>query len=481
MGCTHSSETTDSISEYQSKANLTGLKKEHVDETPPQETHEQISATFNDEDRARTTARIDFVSAYFTIEMNAGPQGLIATPRITTEDQASLPGFEATPVILRFVDEGAANVVWSIECAGEWATVLPTHQSFLRKKLLRLRKGTKSPSFNGTQTSPPPFLSSQDVYQHYNENIQPIFSKHELVEQTLVQVSEDVIKACNAILDTSEDYGERKRKRWGWHIEHTERTGLLITSMIPNDDDSILVQLKPKWLAQSPGAPPNARRCRTCAIQTFRRTDKDHLPVCPLALVSGKQRLVHDTLSNLPKSAISALPPFMERSEVVDELTTFFLGNDHMDSGLGHEPKDYGHKLLLHLRALQQQFDPLGVLKVVRIESEDRNAELASANQVKMSDAKLRRDLGLAMTLRDCTLFIKMWKDGESERFHLDARLADLDPKSSEDGERSRRWYDAELQLVEGGWYEGTEELEEGVATHEKCMLWNSAKEAYDG
>lgn len=43
----------------------------------------------------------------------------------------------------------------------------------------------------------------------------------------------------------------------------------------------ILCEFKPKWLSQSPDAPPNAERCRTCAIKQMRNQ-----PVtwCPLQL-----------------------------------------------------------------------------------------------------------------------------------------------------------------------------------------------------
>jgi len=65
--------------------------------------------------------------------------------------------------------------------------------------------------------------------------------------------------------------------------------------MLPTSQQSALFHFKPKWLAQSPTAPVNARRCRTCALAARRETDVARL-LCPLALYSGDPDLIRQQI-----------------------------------------------------------------------------------------------------------------------------------------------------------------------------------------
>ncbi|KAH9841214.1 inositol-pentakisphosphate 2-kinase-like, partial [Teratosphaeria destructans] len=85
--------------------------------------------------------------------------------------------------------------------------------------------------------------------------------------------------------------------------------------------------------------------------------------------------------------------------------------------------------LLRTLRRWQAAFDARGVLGV----SEDDGAAVG--------------DLCRAMTLRDCTLFVRCGGDGGVE-----ARLGDLDLKTSE---RVGKWRAVEERLGREGWYLG--------------------------
>lgn len=186
-------------------------------------------------------------------------------------------------VSLAYMAEGAANVIWSV---GGEATI--------KNKLLRIRKGTWSGDGDGPPEGaqcPPPFLSSSAVFAIHQSKILPLFEPGQLVEQELVHVDAGLVTQCNAQLDELERANLRPTERRHWHIKHEETYGLLITSMLPTSQKSALFHFKPKWLAQSPTAPPNARRCRTCALAARRGTDAERL-ICPLALYGGNEDMV---------------------------------------------------------------------------------------------------------------------------------------------------------------------------------------------
>ncbi|KAF3355001.1 Gephyrin [Verticillium dahliae VDG1] len=62
------------------------------------------------------------------------------------------------------------------------------------------------------------------------------------------------------------------------------------------------------------------------------------------------------------------------------------------------------------------------------------------------------RDLLVAMTLRDCSLFFR-YEDGEDGALRLlDFTLADLDKKTPA---KIPSWQKTERELIDGGWYEG--------------------------
>ena len=60
-------------------------------------------------------------------------------------------------------------------------------------------------------------------------------------------------------------------------------------------------------------------------------------------------------------------------------------------------------------------------------------------------------DFLVAMTLRDCTLFVKVPADGDGE---IEARLGDLDVKMAGEG-KLNYWKGIERSLINGGWYVG--------------------------
>jgi inositol-pentakisphosphate 2-kinase len=94
-----------------------------------------------------------------------------------------------------------------------------------------------------------------------------------------------------------------------------------------------------------------------------------------------------------------------------------------------------GNQLLDRLRNEQYSLDRVGVL------------------EGDPTDEKLRA----AMTLRDCTVFVRFPVNAENDD-QIEARLGDLDLKSPD---KAQYWKDTERGLIEEGWYTGTEKLED--------------------
>jgi inositol-pentakisphosphate 2-kinase len=57
----------------------------------------------------------------------------------------------------------------------------------------------------------------------------------------------------------------------------------------------------------------------------------------------------------------------------------------------------------------------------------------------------------VAMTLRDCTLFLRLPED-EADDAQIEARLGDLDVKSPD---KAPYWKQTEQELIDGGFYQG--------------------------
>jgi len=88
--------------------------------------------------------------------------------------------------------------------------------------------------------------------------------------------------------------------------------------------------------------------------------------------------------------------------------------------------------ILENLKALQLQLDRIGVM------------------DGDVGDEKFLA----AMTLSDCTIFVKCNSDDPSK---WEARIGDLDLKSKD---KVQSWRGIERMLIEEGWYEGTENEE---------------------
>ncbi|KAI4186046.1 MAG: hypothetical protein L6R41_003747 [Letrouitia leprolyta] len=338
---------------------------------------------------------------------------------------------------IHYLAEGAANVVFILyskrgistldDDFGEPGTTtedgVPRIDPRLKGKLLRLRKDL-------------PFIAPvADSHRHFEEQIAPLFPPEILVEQLLCNVSPDFITKCNEELWSLEEHGLRPKKRLGVYLAENEPYATAITDM-RSDDQHACCDFKPKWLAQSPTAPPDSKRCRTCALRAMRAVKDagslERTGFCPLTLVDGNQNYLASSLGRAlghSKGTPINIPDF------VQQLRPFFEKSP----------------LFELLRDLQIKKDPKGILR-------------ADPNDV---------DFMTAMTIRDCTLFLKVSclnllyynnlttilkiPNHEGNEAKIETRLGDLDLKTPE-GNKAEYWRETEQQLIDGGWYTATEE-----------------------
>ena len=196
-------------------------------------------------------------------------------------------------------------------------------------------------------------------------------------------------------------------------------------------NEGFCVEIKLKWLMQSRDAPPNARRCRTCALAASKGKE---VYFCPLKLASESEKEREDAIQNI------VMGVFLDWSESPWHPEFKLLEHHHpqfpcllrLESFFANE----GRRLILRLRKLQDDFDKTGVL----------------SDSVNLT-------LPLAMTLRDCTLFMKIPND---ENKPIEARFGDLDVKSIR---KVPEWRRKERELIDGGWYT------RGLPIHQNCLL----------
>ncbi|KAL4888000.1 inositol-pentakisphosphate 2-kinase [Aspergillus ambiguus] len=316
---------------------------------------------------------------------------------------------------LVYLAEGGANVIYRIVTASSGpvdgastsqGTLDSTVPAQFKGKLLRLRKETKSS------------IPYQEIIRNFDQTIRPLFSPDELIDQELVCLPRGLIPRCNEQLRLAELSGRRPRRRQGVYLSAAEPFGLLITDMTSlGNPGAILAELKPKWLLQSPTAPPNARRCRTCALREMKNYEArlagkpEDRSFCPLDLPSDKFDNVLRAV-RFVKGCDGRLARVLYRNSTVQKL--LMNQKARRDVGLNGPPPH-------------------------------------------------SRDKSLAMTLRDCTMFIKMPRD---ESCPVEIRLGDLDLKTGAGG-KAQYWLDLEKRLIHEGWYMGAK----GSSHPSECAL----------
>ncbi|KAH8704175.1 inositol-pentakisphosphate 2-kinase-domain-containing protein [Talaromyces proteolyticus] len=324
---------------------------------------------------------------------------------------------------LQYLAEGGANIVYrialppifnvppsEIEYYGD-ITPPPTEiedsleARLFRRNLVRLRKDVQ---FG---------FPYRDTANNFNTKIRHLFRPEELVDQILVRLPPDLTARCNEQLRASERTGKRPTKRHGVYLAPNEPFGMLITDMTNFADPAatVVAELKPKWLVQSPSAPAGARRCRTCALRDMKNSNTDGgKPAQP-------PQLLELSRSFCPLDLIS------EKIEDIQRVTRIFKGRSDQ---IRIAKALCRHPTLLNLVSLQQAHNDVGL----------RGPPVHS------------REMSLDPP-----------EDGP-----IELRLGDLDLKTAASGKASY-WRSIENRLILEGWYMG--ENPSQVQTSGECAL----------
>ena len=308
---------------------------------------------------------------------------------------------------LEYLAEGAANVVYKLR---------PNHTN-----LLRLRKTRSS-------------IPYSEIVYNFNHFVAPLFPENALIHPALVKLPDDglLIPALNKALLAKETSGSRSEKRKGVYLAMDEEYGIFVQDMTPRNETERFIEFKPKWLLQSPSAPAMARRCRTCALREMRRADNSLVGrgadgFCPLDLLSSHDVVLDDVLRSLVDDDLG-------------QMTAIF--------------REKVQPLLVRLRMLQVEHARVGLPDT---DGDDLSVPFYpdSGGSQETAEVSSMFDTLMGMTFRDCSVFIR-YDIGKSDQ-EAEVRLADLDMKSA----KLRKWADTERQLIDGGWYTGTEDLAE--------------------
>ena len=151
---------------------------------------------------------------------------------------------------------------------------------------------------------------------------------------------------------------------------------------------------------------------------------------CPLYLLSSDKAEV--------ASAVEAMLPVGTTPDCCQELADVL----------------YQNKLLLRLRRVQEEWNQVGFSDACIGEQEGRAA---------IDDGEAT---AVAMTVRDCTLFIKIQHEGATKRPDIEMRLGDLDPKPATPANIDK-WRAIENRLIGQGWYEA----KVGAQSGHRCAL----------
>lgn len=278
----------------------------------------------------------------------------------------------------------------------------------------------------------------KEVIADFQNSISPLFSHdpslllehslYDLTPELVVKLNEDLHEMDDVDLSalSASDVLARGKSIRHHHRRHVylpafeaEQHGILMQNLQGPGIDW-LVEFKPKWLLQSPSAPADARNCRTCALNAMRRKagkaqGRGDSGFCPMDLLSQDDDAVL-------QRALARIWPV---EEGIEKFVAAF--------------REKVQPALRHLLTLQQKFNKVGV-------EDFRNPD---ANQ-----------FGVAMALRDCSVFLALRRIDDLERQELevsDVKFADLDLKSTEGG-KVEKWAAMEQELLDGGWYYHTVE-----------------------
>ncbi|KAF2743087.1 hypothetical protein M011DRAFT_246034 [Sporormia fimetaria CBS 119925] len=329
---------------------------------------------------------------------------------------ARLPEESPNAVALVYLAEGAANIVFSIQKSQTQHPVvfegprrILYHPTVFNAFVMRISKGLDKT------------LDGRQVYHDFEHEIQPLFDT-----RSTPNFLEHLLSLWMVALDPSVHSGlneeiETRSSRYKGPIP-TDSVGLIMENMSTSQSQhtlSVTIELKPKWLAQSPNAPPGSVRCRTCALQASKEhkgISKKDAYICPLNLIDAEANVLEPfILLNVQEATRGQVELQAAKEQAIAHTMAHYLEHGK------------GYLLMQHIRTKQCELDPHGVLGPYN-----------------------PHDLRLAMTLRDCSLFLRYVENEHGTE--VQARLGDLDFKSAE---KMDDWAKKEEQLIAGGWYKG--------------------------
>ncbi|CAN6640863.1 hypothetical protein TRVA0_018S01486 [Trichomonascus vanleenenianus] len=298
----------------------------------------------------------------------------------------------------QYFAEGAANVLFQYSGS----------DPELKKRLLRLRKNCRGAP------------STQQLYCFAEAHLEPFLGQY-IVPVELVLISRDLLRALAHYGINADETHALLVDLVGSGPTHILK---LANCAVQPCERSLVVEFKPKWLLQSPNAPGNAQRCRTCALRRKRGKPSGF---CPLDLGSDDPSRVSKAVSALFEGYA---PAAITAPRLIASVTQFILRSD----------------LIKELK-LMQSWDTKGILGY---------------------GVELPVDFLVAMTCRDCTVFLEIdledvdrYDDREDfmaidlqdggPMVYIRGRLIDLDFKSI--SHKRQYWTGIEQSLLDEGWY----------------------------
>lgn len=224
----------------------------------------------------------------------------------------------------------------------------------------------------------------RDTANNFNTLIRRLFRPEDLVDQILVRIPPAVIQRCNEQLRLDEKLGKRPPARHGVFLATNEPFGMLVTDMTNFANPTTTVaELKPKWLVQSPSAPVGAKRCRTCALREMKNADSGCKTAPPSSLLEPR------ITTFCPLDLIS------DKIEDVQRAMRIFKGRSDQ---IRIAKALYHHPTLKKLVSLQLSHNEVGL----------------------HGPPAHSREMSLGMTLRDCTVYVKVFSFNTTLPFEKD-------------------------------------------------------------
>jgi inositol-pentakisphosphate 2-kinase len=265
----------------------------------------------------------------------------------------------------------------------------------------------------------------EELQEYWETTVAPLFEDGRLVKQSLISLGgSGIVPRLNAILARNE--AARRKDFQGSRVAGDAEHGMLVEDMRAQDALDLVLEFKPKWLSQSPAAPPNATRCRNCAREAFRANKtgqspggSGRQPLCPLKLLHGRDMVCNHNGGEDPNCEFCTM------------VTALLLSGSR-----DREDDSVTARYKAQLSRWTRQNELLPLLQRLQV----------------LRDTGLDSDQELNMTLRDCTCFLRIFADPGHP---VEAKLGDLDRKNG--AAKRAYWDEMERKLIEGGYYTGKE------------------------